>query len=478
MEKNIVISSLNNLAAILHDNYLYEFIINDSTYQVGNIYIGTIARIFPTIKAVFVGIQINKKYKNGFNHANDLLLLRNKKNVPSLSVIVLKQKLCVQVIKEAFFDKNPRLTVNVSIPGRYVIFSPLNKIVCISRRILHNNEKEYLKSLALLIRPLSFGGIFFRNNAIQVSTDVILEEWEILKFRWKLIIKIMNQNLKLQSFLLYQDSNISKKIIRDFYHLQISSIFVDLPQALKKIRFYLEYWSCLTLNPNLKLLVVSKQLLERFKIHSAIAQAYSFRVELLPAGYIFIETFEALTIIDVNSGIFDKQKHPIGLVLILNCSAAKEIAYQIKTRNISGVIVIDFIDMISKKDQLELLRYLHKLFKYDYAQTQVVQFSELGLVEVTRKRTGKSILELIINSYPNFSKVYSAMCRIKVIDPTKFLSEKSSYLTARLSLIKTYSSAYFEQRTFTPDVKVIQCTKETYVLNYIMRQKKMKINVL
>ena len=97
---------------------------------------------------------------------------------------------------------------------------------------------------------------------------------------------------------------------------------------------------------------------------------------------------------------------------------------------------------------------------------------------LTRKRTGKSILELIINSYPNFSKVYSAMCRIKVIDPTKFLSEKSSYLTARLSLIKTYSSAYFEQRTFTPDVKVIQCTKETYVLNYIMRQKKMKINVL
>ena len=477
MEKNIIISSLNNLAVVLHDGYLYEFIINDPTYQVGNIYMGSVARVFPTIKAIFVAIQINRKSKNGFIHANDLFALRSKKNSTLSTIVVIKQKLCVQIIKEAFFGKNPRLTVNITIPGRYIIISPSNKAICISRKISDLDEKSYLKSLALLLRPISSGGIFFRKHAGRIDSSIILDEWKTLKLRWNLILKIINQNLEYQSFLVYQDSDILKRVVRDFYHLQIGSIFIDSQQSVKRLKSYLQRWSCLLLNPKLNILIVQKQLLEYFKIYSAIAQASSFRVELIPSGYIFIETFEALTIIDVNSGIFDKQKYPLDLILILNCSAAKEIAYQIKTRNIAGVIVIDFIDMISKKDQLELLRYLHKLFKFDKVQTQVVQFSELGLVEITRKRIGKSILELLANSRFNFSKLYFSPSFLTSVDSKILPANQSSYLSARSNLNTVRSYMCTTNYALVLDSTIIQYTKKKYHLNRIIQETKIEIQV-
>nr|YP_010336666.1 ribonuclease E [Rhodospora sordida]UNJ15072.1 ribonuclease E [Rhodospora sordida] len=479
MEKHIIISSVNNLAAILHEGYLYEFIMNNPLHQLGNIYIGKVARVFPTIKAIFVTIQINRKYKNGFIHNNDLSGIKNRRDASLPNIVVLKQKLCVQIIKEAFFGKNPRLTVNISIPGRYVIFSPINKIVCISRKISRVAEKEYLKSLALLLYPLSSGGIFFKYHSSQVSSYLIIEEWKTLKFRWAIILKIINQKTHLHSFLLYQDSDILKKVIRDFYHIQVHSIWVDIPLNIKKLRFYLKHWHCFILNPNLNISLISNHLFNNFRLYSAIAQASTSRVELLPAGYIFIENFEALTVIDVNSGIFDKYKYPSSVVLTLNCYAAKEIAYQIKTRNISGIIVIDFIDMRSRKDQLELLRYLQKLFRLDLIPTQVVQFSELGLVEVTRKRSGKNISELLNNyqMYFSLAKTFSYFCSsIKDISSS---CSSSSYLFSRLSLSSmNISLNYFKEikkSNLFLTKKRIQYSKKIYILNFFLQQTRIYI---
>nr|YP_010336271.1 ribonuclease E [Chroodactylon ornatum]UNJ14677.1 ribonuclease E [Chroodactylon ornatum] len=430
MEKYIVISSFHNLAALLHDGYLYELIINNSGYHLGSIYLGSVARIFPNLKAIFVIIQMNRRNKNGFISIHDLNYLRNKNYLSISKIVLVRQRIHVQVIKEAFLAKSPRLTTNITMPGRYILYSPMSKVISISRQIVVLEHKEYFKSLALLMRPFSSGGIFFKYNAHEVDSSRIFQEWETLKTRWQVLLKISNQKIHLESCLLYQDSNFLKKIIRDVYNSQVQSIFVDSSQCSKKLRFYLKHWQCDQFNPNSKIYVVATQLLHNFKIQSAMLQAFKLRVDLIPTGCIFIETFEALTVIDVNSGISEKQKYPVKLIPILNCSAAKEIAYQIKMRNIAGVIIIDFIDMQSKKDQLELLRYLHRLFRFDKAHTQIVQFSELGLVEITRKRTEKNISEFLQSHQVFFSSLDSTLS-LKGIKNNNFIK---SYIQKRLAL--------------------------------------------
>nr|YP_010336470.1 ribonuclease E [Goniotrichopsis reniformis]UNJ14876.1 ribonuclease E [Goniotrichopsis reniformis] len=401
MEKHIIISSLHNLAAILHDGYLYRFIINDPTYQLGNVYLGTIERVFPAMKALFVTIQINRKYKNGFIHINDLLSSRNCKNTTFTIIVMFKQKLYVQIIKEAFFGKNPRLTTSINIPGRYIVFSPSNQIICISRKISNPLEKEHLKSLALLLRPLFLGGIFFKSVASKVNEDIVIQEWKNLKARWIVILKLINSNTKISALLLYKDLDLIKKIIRDIYTNKIRAIFIDSHRSKYKIYSYLEYWSDLILNPSIRIYYLSNLFLNSYRFYFLIAQALQCRVQTIPTGYIFIENFEALTFIDVNSGILEKYRYPSDLTLSLNCLAAKEIAYQINIRNISGIIIIDFINMISKREESELIKYLYRLFKNDNNFPQIVQFSKLGLVEITRKRIGKNLLELL-NSYQPF----------------------------------------------------------------------------
>nr|YP_009296820.1 ribonuclease E [Bangiopsis subsimplex]AOM66163.1 ribonuclease E [Bangiopsis subsimplex]ARO90477.1 ribonuclease E [Bangiopsis subsimplex] len=474
MEKNIIISSLNNLAAILHDGYLHELILSDCTYQLGNIYLGSVNKIFPKVRAIFITVQINRKYKNGFLHVNDLLKLRNGKRFFLNTTVVFKQKLYVQVIKEAFFGKNPRVTTNITLAGRYIVFSPLNKVLCISRKIEDIKEKEYLKSLGLLLTPFSSGGIFFRQYANKVSNSMLIEEWKILKLRWQIILRSINYNLNIQYSLLYKDSDILKKVIRDFYNLEICSIFVDHLNIEKKINSYLKYWYKYNVYSSPHIYIISRYFLEIFKLHSILSQISSFRIELIPAGYIFIETFEAFTFIDVNSGIFDKQKYPVSLILALNCSAAKEIAYQIKIRNISGIIIIDFIDMNSKKDQLELLRYLHKLFNNDTVLTQVVQFSELGLVEITRKRGGKSMFEILLNYQTNF-----IFCELNMLSASiKYIEKvftKSSYLCAKFHLFSTINTLNLFKRIPHESVifshRCIQYNNKKIFLNTVIQTK-------
>lgn len=470
MEKHIIISSLNNLAAILHNGCLYKFVVNDHTYQLGNIYFGSIARVFPTIKSIFITIQINRKYQNGFIHVNDLLAIRNRNN----SVIILKQKLCVQIIKEAFFGKNPRLTTHINIPGKYLIFSPVTKIMYISRKISNIADREYLKSFALLLRPYSSGGIFFKFQASQISDEIIIEEWQNLKSRWIIILKIMLCNTHEQSLLLYKDNNILKKVIRDLYNLQTQAIFIDRIEDRKKLRNYLKYWHRSTFNEELKIYILSlNHFLSNFQFHTVIAKTSKCRVELIPTGYIFIENFEALTLIDVNSGIIDKYQYPSGLVLILNCSAAKEIAYQIKIRNISGIIIIDFIDMTSKKDQLELLRYLHKLFKHDIISTQIVQFSELGLVEITRKRVGKSILEIWNNNQIYFSFIMKLPFLQDYLTTSIRLNKYSIYLVSKLFFNSVVHHSIYLKETSHPHRfllnKRIEYSKTKYFINRVVQ---------
>ena len=408
MVKKIVISRFNNIAAILQNNKIEEVIIINSSYQVNDIYIGIVQKIFSSINAAF--IKLGKNGKSGFIHISDIKRLKKNRNSSHITDILhINQVILVQVIKEPTLHKGPRLTANINLSSRYLAIMPFCNNISISHKIHDKNERLYLKSLAVLLKPANMG-ILIRASAQGISAKIILEDLVNLKKQWNFIEKVTLLS-KFPS-LIYKEGNLITKIMKDFYEEKTEKIIIDSKNDLKKIKHYLNKWKCITPITRTKLQLYKKpvSILEQFNIKYSILEALKARVKLSSGGHIVIDNNEALTVIDVNSGSFNQSDNSKETILRTNFYAAIEIAYQLKIRNINGVIIIDFIDMESQKDQLQLLEYFSQLLNLDNAKPQIVQLSELGLVELTRRRRGQSLKEIFSSknhSYLNFESNYS-----------------------------------------------------------------------
>lgn len=392
MVKKIIISRFNNIAAILQNNKIQEIIVINDGYQVNDIYLGIVQKIFSSINAAFV--KLGEYGKSGFIHISDIKPLKKGRNISRISEILsINQLVLVQVIKEPTHNKGPRLTANINLVGRYLILMPFSSSVCVSRQIYDHTERTYLSALAMLLKPSTMG-LFVRSSAQGVIEEAIVEDFKFLKKQWYFTQK-MSISVSFPT-LLYKDEDLIKKIVRDYYDNSIKKIIIDSKDSLKQLRYYLDKWKCISSLAHLTLQLYNKSdcLLEQFHIKRTILDALKPKVLLSSGGYIFIENNEALTVIDVNSGSFNKSDDSKEAILRTNCYAAIEIAYQLKMRNINGVIIVDFIDMQSQRDQLHLLEHFSNLLKLDNAMPQIVQLSELGLVELTRRRRGQSLLEL------------------------------------------------------------------------------------
>lgn len=401
MQKKIVISNFNNTAAILYNSKIQEIITINHDYQVNDIYLGKIQKIFKSINAAFVDLGNNQQ--SGFIHLNDLKSLKKNYRFSHISdVLSVNQLILVQIVKEPTLNKGPRLTANLNLFGRYLVLMPFRNTINISRRIYDQNERSYLQALAILLKPATMG-LLIRASASGVNEGVLLEDLRILKQHWFFIQKLVI--LSSTPCLLYKDEDLVKKIIRDFYENNINSIITDSSYSLSRIRYYLNRWSCIQQNSNIKLQVFkqSESILDRFDINSTIVNALKPKVSLSMGGYLFIETYEAFTIIDVNSGSFNKTNNSREAILKTNCYAATEVAYQIRVRNINGIIIIDFIDMESHRDQLQLLEHFARVLGCDNAKPQIIQLSKLGLVEITRRRREQSLFELFYNKYKSYN---------------------------------------------------------------------------
>nr|AYR06352.1 ribonuclease E [Renouxia sp.] len=392
MVQKIVISRFNNIAAILHNNKTQEIVAINDDYQVNDIYLGSVHKIFTGINAAFISLDGYRK--SGFIHINDIKSLKRNRNVSQIAhILSINQFLLVQVIKEPTLNKGPRLTANINLFGRYTILMPFCNTICISRKIYDEHERSYLHALAVLIKPATMG-LIIRSSATGINEEILLEDFRILKQQWyfiqKLAISVSGPSL------LYKDEDLIKKIIRDFCHNNIQKIVIDSEDGLKQVRYFLNKWGTISSFDSIKVQLFAKPecILEQFNINNTILDALKPKVNLSLGGYIFIETYEALTIIDVNSGSFNRADNSKEVVLRTNCYAATEIAYQIRVRNINGVIIVDFIDMQSHRDQLQLLEHFNKVLSLDNAKPKIVQLSELGLVELTRRRRGRSLSEL------------------------------------------------------------------------------------
>ncbi|MBR8830566.1 MAG: Ribonuclease E [Chroococcopsis gigantea SAG 12.99] len=399
MPKQIIIAEQHHIAAVFWEDQIQELVVATGNQQVGDIYLGLVENVIPGIDAAFV--NIGDAERNGFIHVTDLGPLRLKKSAGAITeLLVPQQKVLVQVMKEPTGNKGPRLTGNITLPGRYLVLMPNGRGVNLSRRIKSDDERSRLRALAILVKPPGMG-LLVRTEAEGKAEEAVIEDLEFLQKQWELV---QQQALTTRPpALLNRDDDFIQRVLRDMFTADVNRIVVDSPSAVKRVKQQLTNWSG-GRSPEGVYIDSHREtqgILDYFRVNAAVREALKPRVDLPSGGYIIIEPTEALTVIDVNSGSFTKSATARETVLWTNNEAATEIARQLRLRNIGGVIVVDFIDMDARRDQLKLLEHFNKALKTDKARPQIAQLSELGLVELTRKRQGKNIYELFGHPCPS-----------------------------------------------------------------------------
>ncbi len=394
MPQQIVIAEQLRIAALLTDERVDELIVAQGRYQIGDVYLGTVENVLPGIDAAFV--NIGESEKNGFIHVTDLGPLRLKKGAAGITELLEpRQQVLVQVMKEPTGNKGPRLTGNLALPGRYLVLQPNGQGVNISRRINSEGERNRLRALGVLIKPPG-SGLLIRTEANEINEDLLIDDLEGLLRQWEAIQQAAEHAEP--PVLLNRDEDFIHRVLRDHISADLIKVVVDEQNALERAQNFLK-------QDGQNILVEAhsehSNLLDHYRINTAIRDALKPRVDLPSGGYVIIEPTEALTVIDVNSGSFTRSANARETVLWTNCEAALEIARQLKLRNIGGVIIIDFIDMESRRDQLQLLEHFTTAIRDDHARPQIAQLTELGLVELTRKRQGQNIYELFGKACPN-----------------------------------------------------------------------------
>ncbi len=392
MTKQIIIAEQHRIAAVFSEDQIQELVVATGEHQVSDIHLGIVENVLPGIDAAFVNLGDTER--NGFIHVSDLGPVKLKKTAGSITELLApQQKVLVQVMKEPTGNKGPRLTGNISLPGRYLVLIPYGKGVNLSRRIRDEEERSRLRALGILIKPAGMG-LLVRTEAEDMSEEAIIEDLEVLQGQWE---SVQQQALSTRApALLNRDDDFIQRVLRDVYSGDVNRIVVDSHTGLKRVKQHIMSWNGNRM-PQGVLIDQHREgssILEYFRVNAAIKEALKPRVDLPSGGYVIIERTEALTVVDVNSGSFTRSATARETVLWTNCEAATEIARQLRLRNIAGVIVIDFIDMDARRDQLQVLEHFNKALRSDKARPQIAQLTELGLIELTRKRQGQNIYEL------------------------------------------------------------------------------------
>ena len=389
VEKKIVIAERDNIAAVLENKKVTDFFIHKGDVLLGDVYLASVDNILPSIEAAFVNVGTDKM---GFLHAEDV---RGKGTLKEK--LKPKQKLVVQVVKEPTGHKGPRVTTEISLPGRFLVLMPYEPGVSVSKKIENSRERARLKAILNLIKPVGVG-VIIRTEAEGQSEADIQEDLEILLEKWNNIITAAETQTPPN--LIYRDQDLLYRVIREACTDDVKEIIVDTAFAMNRVQNILQNWH---MNKNLQVTLYkgTEPLLIAMDIHKEIKAALNVKVNMPSGGYLFIQQTEALTVIDVNSGKFTSSATQDETILKTNIEAVHEIARQLRLRNIGGMVIIDFIDMTSRADKLAILEELEIALEPDKAKPQVGQLSDLGLVELTRHRQGQSLSEIFTRKCPH-----------------------------------------------------------------------------
>nr|YP_001293522.1 ribonuclease E [Rhodomonas salina]ABO70837.1 ribonuclease E [Rhodomonas salina] len=401
MVKTLVLAEQNKIGSVYdNDTVITQLIIERGTYHIGDIYIGIVETVLPSINAAFIILDYSEN--NGFIHINNLGHLKKKTNSTNITNhLSCNSIVMVQVLKEPNGQKGPTVTGDITLRGRYLTLLPFEEDIFFSRDFESNENIVYLRLLFTLLKPKSTG-ILINKKAIHASINNIIQDFYSLLYEWDSICH--NLNYQSAPFLISRNKNFISKVLQKVYSEKVDTILVDSKQGSKKIASTVTRWIKQKNNTlSIKYFENHNFFVRDYNLDLIVYDLLQSRINLLGGGYIIIEKTEALTTIDVNSGSFNYLNNPRETILLVNRKAAKQIARHLRLRNISGVIIVDFIDMKNQQDQLALLLHFDSFLKQDEQRPRIIQFSELGLVELTRKRQGRSLLEMFSNSNGDLS---------------------------------------------------------------------------
>ncbi len=393
-------SAHESWVALMEDEQLVEILFDrpDQGRLLGDIYLGKVEAVLPGIQAAFVDIGTDKA---GFLHVSDLETgeedednggggrrRRQTKYPPIQDLIKKGQKVVVQVTKEPISTKGSRLTAQISLPGRFLVYMPGSSHVGVSRKIEDRDERSRLRKLAKSILPKNSGGIIVRTVSEELNEDTFAKEFKRLNEIWKKILK-KKEGAKAPA-LLHREAKLISGVIRDLFSNRFESITVDDKAVYNEILQYVKNVAP-ELKDRVRLHSDPVALFDKHGVEEGIQGAFQKRVTLPSGGYIIIEPTEALVSIDVNTGRYTGKKDAEATILKTNVDAAGEIARQLRLRDIGGIIVCDFIDMESQKNRDRVLHELRTHLSRDRARTKAFEVSGLGLVEMTRQRVRPSL---------------------------------------------------------------------------------------
>ena len=390
---------------------LDDFLIEVDHHQsiLGNIYKGRVESILPSINGAFVNIG---QPRNGFLYLTDAVnpLVEEDVSVPQKIInkifkrggrssgggdasksppLKVGQEILVQVVKDPFSNKGARLTTHISLAGRFVVYMPYESHHGVSKKIDEMDERKRLREVLKDFNFVRQGGFIVRTASLQKGKRELFRDARFLYKIWQQIVKLAEQ--KKAPALIYKEYDLIWKVVRDYFTEQVGSLIIDSNAEYEKIRKFVA--NLIGKTPVSKVHYYSGKdpLLEHKGVAQELEKIYDTHLALKSGAHLVIERTEGLTVVDVNSGRFKTKASPEEAAYMVNMEAAPEIARQLRLRDIGGIIVIDFIDMSRDSHKRKVLEALQQELTKDHAKSEVNKISQLGLVEMTRARTGKAI---------------------------------------------------------------------------------------
>ena len=363
---------------------------------VGNVYLGRICRILPGMQSAFVDVGLER---TAFLHVADIWQPREEASDKPIERILSEgQSLVVQVVKDPIGTKGARLSTQISIAGRMLVYLPQEKHIGVSQRIEQESEREALRErLVRLVAPDETGGFIVRTMAEGATDEEFATDIAYLKKIWGDLRD--KARVSGPPTLLYQELSLGQRVLRDFVNPDIARIVIDSRENFQKLTAFAEEYTPAVL-PLLDHYTGERPLFDLHGVEDEIEKALARRVDLKSGGYLIIDQTEAMTTIDVNTGGFVGVRNFDDTIFKTNLEAAQTIARQLRLRNLGGIIIVDFIDMENDEHRQAVLAEFQKALARDHTRLTLNGFTALGLVEMTRKRTRESLAHVLCEPCP------------------------------------------------------------------------------
>ncbi len=455
MKNQIIIhsSGKQTRVALLENGELAQLFIEseDNQRTVGDIYLARVHKVMSGIRAAFIDVGMEKDAFLHFSDAGDHLgsyimmlngensisssakkelkkfnkLSNNEKQILAGKLLKSNQNLLVQIVKEPIGSKGPRVSTDITIAGRFLVLIPMGEYIALSKKINNGKERRRLKSIVGSMLPDGFG-VIVRTVAQKQDKEAIEDDMRTILKKWERILNKL-ENAKAPA-LLYKDLDITESLIRDLFAKQYDRVLIDDYQLYKSVKSYVSQIAPKKL-PAVQLYKGKDHIFDHMNIGHDVNSIFSPRVRMPSGGYLIFEQTEAMYVVDVNSGPYAAKEKQEDNSLKTNLEAAREVAKQLRLRDIGGIIVVDFIDLRSNKNRKKIYDELKKEFKKDQAKTNVIGMSDFGLVQITRQRIRPSVVNSVSKVCPMCGGTGNVVSRDTIVTDIDTWLSKFKYST-------------------------------------------------